>query len=265
MAAALAAALGIGMSMPALADPYDGDWHFSLTPYVWLAGAYTSLQFETPGGSISRTRLGASPFDIVKHLHFGAMGFVDARKGKWSAFSDLIYASVGASNSVVRSITFPDGSIEIPVNLQTHVGLQELVWTAGAGYTVLYDGHSSADLFAGVRAAAADTSLRWQFAQPLFHFPQAGEASRYESLWDGIVGVRGRIGFPGSPWFVPYYADIGTGESHITAQALTGAGYGFSWGDVLLTYRWLYYDPGRAGVIDNLAMHGFAIGATFRF
>jgi hypothetical protein len=266
-AATLVAALGLGLpaSARAAVDPYDGGWHFSLTPYLWLAGTDTSLQFRGPGGSVIRTSLNASPVDIIKHLHFGLMVFGDVHKDEWSAFSDVIYASVGGSNSAVRNITLPGGVIEFPLNSRTSVGLQELVWTAGLGYAVLHDGQSSADVFVGLRAAAANTSLKWRFAGPLNLFPQTGSASQYESLWDGIIGIRGRIGFPGSPWFVPYYADIGTGESHITAQALSGVGYGFEWGDLSLTYRWLYYQPGRDGVLDKLTMQGFALGATFRF
>jgi hypothetical protein len=267
VAATLLAAVGAGWPTSALAnvDPYDGDWHFSLTPYAWLPGIDTSLKFQGPRGSIARTSLNTSPGDIIDHLHIAAMIAGDVHKGEWSAFSDIVYASLGGSNTAVRDITFPDHSIEIPLNLRTSVGVQVLVWTAGIGYAVLHDGQSSADVFLGVRGAGANTSLKWRFAGPLDLFPQTGSTSQYESLWDGIIGIRGRIGFPESPWFVPYYADIGTGGSHITAQALTGIGYGFEWGDLHLTYRWLYYQPGGDGVLDKITLHGFTIGATFRF
>jgi hypothetical protein len=267
VAAALVAAFGVGLPASALADvdPYDGDWHFSLTPYGWLPTIDTSLQFRGPRGSIVRTSTSVDPGQLIDDLHFAAMVSGDVRKGEWSAFSDILYASIGASDTFVRDITFPDHSVEIPLNLRTSVGVQLLVWTGGIGYAVLHDGQSSADVFVGVRAAAANTSLKWRFAGPLNLFPQTGSASQYESLWDGIIGIRGRVGFPDSPWFVPYYADIGTGGSHITAQALTGIGYGFEWGDLALTYRWLYYQPGGGGVLDKLTLDGVAVSATFRF
>ena len=35
---------------------------------------------------------------------------------------------------------------------------------------------------------------------------------------------------PNREWFVPYYADIGTGQSDFTWQAIGGIGYAFSGG-----------------------------------
>src|SRR5262249_11656716 len=125
----MAAAVVAATATPALADVYDGDWHFSLSPYAWLAGSDTSLQFRMPGGAVSRTTLSASPTDVVKHLHFGFFGFSDVRKGEWSAFSDLMYVSLGDSATIVHSITLPNGSVQVPINLRTNVGLQELAWT----------------------------------------------------------------------------------------------------------------------------------------
>ncbi|HUO91226.1 MAG TPA: hypothetical protein VMU08_18800 [Rhizomicrobium sp.] len=266
-ASALASALLVAGPGPARADvdPYDGGWHSSFSPYLWLSGSDMTLDFKMPGGSVSRVMVSESPFDVLKTLHFAAMGAGDIRKGDWVVIADLIYASVGDGNTSVRNITFPDGSVQIPINLHTSDGLQELVVTAGAGYAVLHDGVSSADIFVGLRAAAASTKLEWRFAGPLGLVPQSGLVRNYESLWDGIVGMRGRIGIEGTPWFVPYYADIGTGESHITAQLMTGVGYTFSWGDLGLTYRYLYYRPERGGTVARLGMHGFLLGTTLRF
>jgi hypothetical protein len=266
MAAAFVAALGAGLPVSALADvdPYDGDWHTSLSPYLWLAGSDMTLRFTRPDGSQIETSVSEGPFDVLKQLHFGVMGAGDIRKGDWVVVTDLIYASLGDSNTSVHNITFPNGSVQVPINVRTSTGLQELIVTGAVGYAVLHDGVSSADVFVGVRAAGASTKLEWRFAGPLGLFPQTGEARQYESLWDGIIGIRGRIGIEGTPWFVPYYADLGTGESHLTAQMMTGIGYGFSWGDLSLTYRYLYYNPERGGPVERLAMHGFLLGTTLR-
>jgi hypothetical protein len=91
----------------------------------------------------------------------------------------------------------------------------------------------------------------------------AGKSSRNLTEWDGIVGVKGQLRFGDSHWFVPYYADIGTGSSNWTWQALLGLGYGFGWGDVTLSIRSLSYDFNDNDM--DLRMTGPALGVSFRW
>lgn len=56
------------------------------------------------------------------------------------------------------------------------------------------------------------------------------EGSNQQSIdnRDGIVGVKGRLALgSASGWFVPHYADVGAGDSHLTWQAMAGIGYAF--------------------------------------
>src|SRR5262249_2075840 len=157
-ATALAAALLAAAPAPALAetdafDPYDGGWHSSFSPYLWLAGSDMTLHFKTPpDGSLIETTVTESPFDVIKQLHFGLMGAAAIRKGNWVVVNDLIYASIGDGNTTVRNITFPNGIVQVPINVHTSEGIKQLIVTAGVGYAVLHDGVSSADVFVGVRA-----------------------------------------------------------------------------------------------------------------
>ncbi len=66
-------------------------------------------------------------------------------------------------------------------------------------------------------------------------------------------------------WYVPYYADIGTGDSDLTWQALAGIGYRFSWGDIKLVYRYLSYDMDDDKLLKDLDLSGPALGVVFRF
>ena len=66
-------------------------------------------------------------------------------------------------------------------------------------------------------------------------------------------------------WYLPYYADVGTGGSQSTWQALAGVGYQFKWGDVLLAYRYLDYNFDSDFLLDDINMSGPALGARFRF
>jgi opacity protein-like surface antigen len=84
-------------------------------------------------------------------------------------------------------------------------------------------------------------------------------------LWDAIVGFKGRNGFEGTHWSVPYYADVGTGDTELTWQAMAGLDYAFTWGNVSLVYRYLYYRQSGTKTLQNFSMHGPALGAKFTF
>lgn len=91
---------------------------------------------------------------------------------------------------------------------------------------------------------------------------RAGSASMDQSVWDGIIGARGRLALD-DRWFVPYYVDFGAGDSNWTSQAMVGLGYGFRWGDVTLAVRSLSYEFDENDV--DLRMTRPALGVAFRW
>jgi hypothetical protein len=246
---------------------YDGNWHFTLTPYLWLPSVTGDLKFEVPRfpGVIENMNIDASALDVLKHLRFGFMGAGDVRKDNWSAFTDLIYVSVSGENAAVKTVTGPLGLIDTPVNLGTSAGIKSLVWTNAAGYSIYHEDNTSADIFAGFRYVGLSTDLDWRFASPLGLLPQQGQASARRDLWDAIIGVRGQYGFAGTPWFAPFYVDAGTGSAAFTFQASAGVGYAFQWGDIGLLYRYLHYSNGGDKVVDTLALHGPLLEVRFHF
>jgi len=244
-------------------DPYDGNWHFDFAPYLWLPSLDGTLRFDLPNGSPDvDVRAGA----ILEELHFGFMGAGDARKGNWSVFTDFIYLDLSTDNSTVRSVTSPGGIVEIPVDTGSQSGLKGYLWTLAASYTLFHGSAVSFDVFAGFRDAQLKPSLDWQFAGPLGFFPQSGSTSDTFVVWDGIIGLKGKIRLSQSgTWFIPYYADVGWGSYSSTWQALIGVGYAFDWGDMHLTYRHLHYNTDGNRLIDDLSLSGPALGATFHF
>ena len=66
-------------------------------------------------------------------------------------------------------------------------------------------------------------------------------------------------------WFVPYYVDIGTGESNLTWQAMGGIGYSFGWGDVVAAWRYIDYDMKSGKKIESMTFNGPAIAAVFHW
>ena len=59
--------------------------------------------------------------------------------------------------------------------------------------------------------------------------------------------------------------EIGTGESKLTYQAMAGIGYGFGWGDVALSWRYVGYQFKSSGPLEELTFNGPQIAAAFRW
>jgi hypothetical protein len=64
---------------------------------------------------------------------------------------------------------------------------------------------------------------------------------------------------------MPYYVDVGTGDSDVTWQAMLGVGYAFGWGDVVGVWRYLDYDMSSGHTVSKLTTSGAAIGVKFHF
>src|SRR5258706_7693137 len=111
-------------------NPYDGNWRFRLTPYLWLPTTTGNLRFDTPGGISSAN---VKPGDILSKLDFGFMGSAEARKDNLNVFTDIIYLKLSDENASVRSVTGPGGAVEIPVDVGTQTGLKGFVWTLAPG------------------------------------------------------------------------------------------------------------------------------------
>lgn len=87
-----------------------------------------------------------------------------------------------------------------------------------------------------------------------------------ENVWDGIIGVKGRYAFGDNrAWFVPFYLDVGTGQSDVTWQAAAGLGYTFNWGSVMAMWRYLDYQFKSGQAIEAMNFNGPMLGLNFRW
>jgi hypothetical protein len=276
MKSALVCALALGAlsaAVPAQAtvNPYDGNWHFSVTPYLWLPNINGSMDAKIPRvrtaaqNVIDDVRLSTEigPNDYLSNLKFGVLVTGEARKGLWSVFTDVIYMDFGNQDSHIRNVTGPDGRRLTDLNRNTTTSLSSTLWTLAGGYTVVHDQTFNLDVLAGFRYVGIDTDLKWSVIGAHGFLDQSGRVSNTMEEWDGIVGVKGQVRFGDGRWFVPYYADIGTGSSNWTWQALVGLGYSFGWGDVSLSIRSLSYDFDKNNA--DLRMTGPALGVSFRW
>ena len=269
----------ITISLPAYAgDPAPADkWTFALRPYLWAPGISGTLKYDIPP-----TGDGASNVDfasyILQNLNFALMLSAEARKGDWSVLTDVVYLDVESTDANVKSVSFaagPGGRVEISAgaDLGTTVKLSGVLWELAGGYTVARGGNSSMDVLAGFRYLGIELKTDWKLSGSITDnvsggggtFAPSGSTSDRVDLWDGIIGIRGYVGLGDSRWAIPYYLDVGAGSSALTWQGMAGIEYRYSWGELQLLYRYLYYDLKGDKLLQNVSLNGPAIGVNFRF
>ena len=89
--------LVIAVSIPAYAENQvkaADRWEFRLMPYVWIPTMKANSTINGLSGSLT-----LRPNDIIKYIDFGAMGRVEAWKGKWGFSFDGLFMNLGASQS----------------------------------------------------------------------------------------------------------------------------------------------------------------------
>ncbi|HYN79496.1 MAG TPA: hypothetical protein VES73_17070 [Lamprocystis sp. (in: g-proteobacteria)] len=251
-------------------NPFDGDWHFSLTPYLWLPNINADLSYDLPprvaellDSEAARLDARIGPNDWLSSLKFGLLLAGEARKGPWSVFTDIIYLDLGNQDATVRTLHGPRGEAFAAIDRQSQIDLSATVWTLGGGYTLAHGSWGHVDALAGFRYLGLDTDLKWQFAGSRDRLERTVKVSRNEEQWDGLIGVKGQILFANGSWFMPFYLDLGAGSSNLTWQAMLGAGYRFGWGDVTLAIRSLSYDFDEQNA--DVRFTGPMLGATFRW
>jgi hypothetical protein len=255
-----------------LASLADGErWQFQVLPYLWLpaldASADVTLsRLDTATGSdLGPVRLSAktSPDNYLSDLDMAFMLMGEARKGPWSVYTDLLYTSFGSKDTKVRNVTGPAGFLSTEIDRKARTELSATVWTLAGGYRAIERDTLALDLMAGARYLTMDSDLKLTQRGEDGRFYRQRKVSLDQDVWDGIVGFRGQILFPGSDWYLPFYADVGTGESDLTWQALLGVGYRFDWGEVTLAYRALGYDFDKNDA--DMTLYGPGLGVGFRW
>ena len=229
-------------------------WQYEFTIYGWLPSLDGTLKYDVPPDDGDNVSLDVS--DLLDSLNFVFMGNFVAHKNKLSYAADLIYMDV--SNSKSTNITIGPGE-GVPVGVHAGLGLKTWVVTGHVGYDVMQKDKSRMAVLGGVRYLDLSADLNYTIGAQT-----TTSLSGSEDFWDVIVGIKGGI-MLNEKWYIPYYADIGTGQSNLTWQLYTGIGYKFSWGDIKLAYRYLEYDQDDDKLLQDLKLYGPQIGIGFRF
>ena len=264
LASALAAPMIIASS-PASAQATD-NWRFQAAVNLYLPEIGGTTAFPAIDGSSGP---GIDAETIIENLKMAFMGSFEASSGPWGVFTDLLYMNIGDSRSGFREINI--GGLPIPAGASTKADydLKGWGWTLAGTWHAVADPAATLDVLAGARLLDIEQTLSWEITGDVGSIPLPGRAGTSKvgvSNWDAIVGVKGRLALGAErKWFVPYYLDVGAGESKLTWQAMGGIGYSFQWGDVVGSWRYLDYEMKSGNAVQSLTFNGPLISAVFRW
>ena len=253
-------------AQPAQAVGESGKWEFAATIYGFIPTIDGTVNYA---GDTRSSDFNLSKSDVINHLKMTFMGALDAHNGSWGIFNDVLYVDLGGSKSQTHD--FSIGNIGLPASATADLSLdlKATVWTVAGEYRVATDPAWTVDLLAGARLLDLKPTLGYSITGdlgPVVLPGRSGSKEVSQSVWDAIVGVKGRYAFGDeSKWFVPFYLDVGTGQTQLTWQGAAGVGYAYHWGEVVALYRYLDWNAQSGKPIEKLNLGGPMIGVTFRW
>jgi hypothetical protein len=264
---------------PLVVQPTDAPnaWSFRFVPYGWL----TSIKgTQTVRGRSAK--VDASFIDIVEKSDslLALMGDFEARKGRFSFYSDLVWSKIGAEGGNVRTRS-PAPGITGSVGRTLSLDVQMAIIEVGATYEVARSGPIAFDLLGGVRYWYQETELGLDVT-PTFDIggleisgSRAFARSGSVDWLDPLIGARLRYAVaPGHELVLR--GDVGGfgAGSEFSWQAI--AAYGFDFGVYngitflgVIGYRALSVDyaqgSGRTRYEFDAVQHGPVLGISARF
>ncbi len=205
-------------------------WRFEVTPYLWLPGMNGTVNLNNDLAKSADF----SSSNVLSNLKSGGMIAAEAHNGNRGISGDLISATLQNSGSV--SMLTSAGAARIA----DKVTVQQTVLTGAVTYTVANTKDAYVDALLGVRAIDITATLNGNLDGTSI----SKTVSNKTSTVDPIIGAKGRYRIADSSWYIPAYADIGSGSgtTNLTWQVMAGVGKSFgSLIDASLTYRAMYY------------------------
>lgn len=217
-------------STPIVTEPDDDKLTLILQPYGWAPW----VTLETAGG----TEVDIGLDDIIDGLQFTAMFAVGIQKGRWGVHADIINYQG----------EWDLGRIDLE--------LDEWIITPKIHYRVWETDRGQLDLVAGARYTWVRMSLEGERGI----LDESGSAD----IWDGMIGVQGEYSI-NERWFIPFFGDIGAGDSDFVSNVYAGVGYRFDWGQLALGFRTMYWDFGSSAPLKDELGYGPVLSAKFIF
>ncbi|MCC7041979.1 MAG: hypothetical protein IT516_16855 [Burkholderiales bacterium] len=265
VALALASAVATtALPAPAAAQSLADGWKFRAIAYGYFPDIGGSSTFPAPTGGGS-TQVDASK--ILDNLQSAFMGTFEAHKGRFGFLVDVLYMDVHGAKTNTRDVSIDGHELPIGVMANTDLALRGTVLELAASYAAVTDPRASLDVVGGARMLDIRQTLTLELSAAVG--PDTGpgrsrETTVHPTYWDAIVGARGQFRFGDrQEWFVPWYADVGAGESRLTYQLIGGLGYAFSWGQLIGAWRYLDYDFKSGSALQSMDFSGPMLGVAF--
>jgi hypothetical protein len=238
-----AATPGGGAAAAAASTAPESDWHFTVSPYLWLPGVHGNVGGPN-GGEIP---FSASPGDLLSHFRFGLMGVVEPRYKRILMPLDIMWIRLGDDRALPNT---PNQGV---ANLKA----SEFILTQNLGYRLIDSEKLKIDALAGFRY--------WHFGSSVSFTTNTLNFSSSSNWVDPLVG--GRItGIVTPKVEVTVGGDVGGWGvgSQIDYQVYGLLGYRFKPALALQAgYRYLYFDYRRAtGSYLDVATSGALIGVS---
>lgn len=254
----------------------EAGWTFAVTPYIWLPTIRTTLSFNTPRNGTVTSTISAGVGDYISKLNFGLMGGAEARLGRFTIMTDLIYTNASLTTNDVRLSTFNPGNAPISISRSQQVAtgtrLAATIWSVAGGYTLQQGAWGNVDAVVGMRMLVVGDTTNYTLTSSILLPNRTIGLSRTGSLTlsdanpDAIFGIKGRYDIPNSRFYVPFYVDVGTGSLPFTWQIYTGIAYRVaSWIDVSAGYRYMEFESGSSRGVHDLSFGGALVAANLRF
>lgn len=236
---------------PVLAQtaPSADEWKFEVTPYFWAAGMNGWSRLGARGPT---AKLDASFSDVWKNLDFGAMGTLEARKGRWGILFDSIYVKLQQTSDPLAGGALGNAKLKVS---------QTILQLAGA-YRVLESEKTPIDVLAGVRYTYLDGDISFSRSDLL----PAGVSRGNNANWtDGFVGLRGSYALT-DKWSLIGYADVGAGGTKHSWQLIAGTNYNFTKSIVgKVGYRIISMDYDKQDFLYDVRTSGVYMGVGIKF
>jgi hypothetical protein len=227
-----------------------GDWHVSVSPYLWFPGIHGTV------GAFGRdANLSMSAIDLLSHIDFGLMGFVEARWRRLVLPVDAIWVRLAADRAVPTV-----GLGAISVNLRSSL----FVLTPKVGVRLLDEPKIKCDFLAGIRY--------WHLGQTLKFSPAnlgSLNFSASQNWVDPMVG--GRIESPLTRKLVAtLFGDVGGWGTGSQLEYQVGGALGYSLKESMILqagYRYLNVNYRGGGVtqpVFDTHLSGVVLGVTFK-
>jgi hypothetical protein len=226
-------------------EPLPG-WSFTVAPYFWMAGLSGDIaEFGAPPVSVD-----VKFADILKALDFSMMVVSEARYGRFSLSSDLLYLKLSTDKTTPKT----------PFAGSLGLGAKTLEATALAGYSLIDTPRGRLDVVAGARLWSVETTLSVNGGV------LSGLWLRDRETWvDAMAGLKGRVDLTPN-FYLTGWALAGGGSSESSWDVLGGVGYRFSDRfSAVLGYRAAGVDYENGPFLFDVVLQGPILGAVLRF